>query len=65
LARVRVREIASAIQQLPDDQRIILVLRDMNGLSYGEIAEAISQPVGTVKSRLSRARTALAKELAA
>jgi RNA polymerase sigma-70 factor (ECF subfamily) len=63
LARHRVREIETAIGKLPHDQRIALVLRDMHGLSYEEMAEAISQPIGTVKSRLSRARSALVKGL--
>ena len=45
-----------AISQLPEDQRIVLVLNDVQGFSYQEIAEVIDQPLGTVKSRLSRAR---------
>ena len=45
-----------AINQLPEDQRLILVLNDVQGFSYQEIAEITDQPLGTVKSRLSRAR---------
>ncbi len=45
-----------AINQLPQDQRTVLVLSDVQHLSYQEIAEVINQPLGTVKSRLSRAR---------
>ena len=45
-----------AISQLPEDQRLVLVLNDVQGFSYQEIAEVIDQPLGTVKSRLSRAR---------
>lgn len=47
------------INQLPEDQRIVLVLNDIQGFSYQEIAEVIEQPLGTVKSRLSRARQRL------
>ena len=44
------------ISHLPEDQRLVLVLSDVQGFSYQEIAEIIEQPLGTVKSRLSRAR---------
>ena len=47
------------INQLPDDQRIVLILSDVQGLSYQEIAEIIDQPLGTVKSRISRGRRRL------
>jgi RNA polymerase sigma-70 factor (ECF subfamily) len=47
------------INQLPEDQRLVLVLNDVQGFSYQEIAEIIDQPLGTVKSRLSRARRRL------
>jgi RNA polymerase sigma factor (sigma-70 family) len=47
------------LSQLPEDQRAVLVLSDIEGLSYNEIAEAASISVGTVKSRLSRARSKL------
>jgi RNA polymerase sigma-70 factor (ECF subfamily) len=45
-----------AIEQLPSDQRAILVLADIEGLDYQEIADATGVALGTVKSRLSRAR---------
>lgn len=48
-----------AMQTLPGEQRAILVLRDVRGFEYREIAEALHLPVGTVKSRLFRARQAL------
>jgi RNA polymerase sigma-70 factor (ECF subfamily) len=48
--------IQAGINQLPADQRIVLVLSDVQGLSYQEIADVIEQPLGTVKSRLSRGR---------
>ncbi len=54
-----------AINQLPEDQRVVLVLSDVQGLSYQEISEVINQPLGTVKSRLSRARRRLRDRLLA
>jgi len=48
-----------AISQLSEDYRAVLVLYDITGLSYEEIAEALAVPLGTVKSRLNRARLAL------
>lgn len=62
------REVADFIQQamaqLPEDQRIVLVLSDVQQLSYQEIADIINQPLGTVKSRLNRARRKLRDYLA-
>ncbi|HIC96557.1 TPA: sigma-70 family RNA polymerase sigma factor [Candidatus Bipolaricaulota bacterium] len=49
----------SGIETLPYDQRIVLVLSDIEGLSYQEIADATGLRLGTVKSRLSRARAKL------
>ena len=57
------RELAAAIQQglgaLPDEQRIILILSDIEGLAYEEIAQITNTNLGTVKSRLSRGRARL------
>jgi len=50
------REIERAIAGLPPDQRAVLVLADVHGLSYEEVAQAAGCSLGTVKSRLSRAR---------
>ena len=47
------------INQLPEEQRVVLVLSDVQGMAYQEIAEIIDQPLGTVKSRLSRGRRRL------
>ncbi len=47
------------IRGLPPDQRLVLVLCDVHGYSYEEIAEITGYPMGTVKSRISRARTKL------
>ena len=48
--------IQAGIETLPPDQRITLVLSDVQGLSYQEVAEATDVPLGTVRSRLARAR---------
>jgi RNA polymerase sigma-70 factor (ECF subfamily) len=52
-----------ALDQLSDDLRIAVVLRDVADLDYAEIAEVLDVPIGTVKSRISRGRAALAIEL--
>jgi RNA polymerase sigma-70 factor (ECF subfamily) len=53
-----------AIAQLEPDQRALVALRDIEGLSYEEIVEVTDLPLGTVKSRLHRAREKLADLLA-
>ena len=53
----------TAIQSLPFEQRTALVLREIEGLKYEEIAFSLGLPVGTVKSRLTRARQALRAQL--
>ncbi len=53
------RAIQAGIQTLPYDQRVTLVLSDVQGLSYKEIAQITGSSLGTVKSRLSRARAKL------
>ena len=55
--------VVEAIQQLPDEFREAVLLRDLNGLSYEEIAKIINCPVGTVKSRVNRGRLRLQKTL--
>jgi len=52
-----------AIAALPEDLRTALSLREFDGLSYEEIAEVMQCPVGTVRSRIFRAREAIDKEL--
>ncbi len=63
------RELSGFIQQslltLPEDQRMVLVLVDIQAFSYDEAAQALKTPVGTVKSRLSRAREAMRAALSA
>jgi RNA polymerase sigma-70 factor (ECF subfamily) len=56
-------EVLKAIDSLPDEFRETLTLSDVEGLSYQEIAEVTGAPVGTVKSRLFRARRALQRQL--
>ncbi len=52
-----------ALDRLPDDLRIAVVLRDVADLDYAAIADTLDVPVGTVKSRISRGRAALARQL--
>jgi len=52
-----------AIEKLPEDLRTAIVLRELDGLSYEEIAESMNCPIGTVRSRIFRAREAIANEL--
>jgi len=53
------REVVKAIRALPEKLREVLLLRDLNELSYGEIAEILQCPEGTIKSRVSRGRRRL------
>lgn len=57
------RELAAALEEISEEHRRIVLLRDVSGLSYTEIAEVLEISEGTVKSRLSRARIALRKVL--
>jgi RNA polymerase sigma factor (sigma-70 family) len=63
------RELAAAIQDgltaLPDEQRIVLILSDIQGLAYEEIAQITNSNLGTIKSRLSRGRARLREVLKA
>ena len=52
-----------ALEELPDEMREIVLLRDYHDLSYAEMAEVLRIPVGTVMSRLHRARSALRQRL--
>ena len=51
------------VQQLPEDLRSALTLREIEGLSYEEIASVMDCPIGTVRSRIFRAREAVAENL--
>jgi RNA polymerase sigma-70 factor (ECF subfamily) len=52
-----------AMDQLPEDLRTAITLREIDGLSYEEIADVMKCPIGTVRSRIFRAREAIAAEL--
>ena len=56
--------VLECLDRLPREQKLILVLRDVNGLSYEEIGETMNLELGTVKSRIFRARARLANLLA-
>lgn len=55
--------VQAAIAELPEDHRLVVILRDIEGLAYEEIAAVLGEPEGTVKSRLHRGRLALARKL--
>jgi len=58
-----VEVVNSSLMQLPDDLRTALTLREIEGLSYEEIADVMNCPIGTVRSRIFRAREAIAENL--
>jgi RNA polymerase sigma-70 factor (ECF subfamily) len=55
--------VIACLHELPEDERELLVLRDVEGLSYEEIVQITGQVLGTVKSRLHRARSELRRLL--
>jgi len=55
--------VSSSLQKLPEDLRTALTLREIEGLSYEEIAEIMNCPIGTVRSRIFRARDMIAENL--
>jgi RNA polymerase sigma-70 factor (ECF subfamily) len=57
------RTVNDAIEQLPEDLRTAITLRELEGMSYEAIAEAMDCPIGTVRSRIFRAREAINKRL--
>ncbi|HYM51046.1 MAG TPA: sigma-70 family RNA polymerase sigma factor, partial [Candidatus Limnocylindrales bacterium] len=62
-ARERSRLVRASIQALDHDHRVALVLRDVNGMAYEEIAAVLRVPLGTVKSRIARARAHVQERL--
>lgn len=64
-ARLALGEVRRAVDRLPPDQRTALLLVTVDGLSYKETAEIVGVPVGTIMSRLARARIALQLQLEA
>jgi RNA polymerase sigma-70 factor (ECF subfamily) len=63
LDRLLREDLIRAVEALPDRYRVVVVLAELQGLSYGEIAAALEVPIGTVRSRLARARGLLQKAL--
>lgn len=61
--RLTLAHVLSEIEKLPQDQQVLVGLVCVNGLSYKEAAETLQLPIGTVMSRLSRARQAIAGAL--
>lgn len=57
------KDIATAIDGLPDSYRAVLVMVEVNCMSYAEVAEALGVPTGTVRSRLARARSLMQRAL--
>ena len=58
-----VNVIKTAIENLPEEMRVAITLREFEGMSYEEIAEAMDCPIGTVRSRIFRAREAIDEKL--
>jgi RNA polymerase sigma-70 factor (ECF subfamily) len=56
-------EVEEALSKVPADFRMTVLLSDVEGMTYEEIAEATNVPVGTVRSRLARGRAILRREL--
>lgn len=59
MARLAVRDMARALALLPEEQRVVVLMVALSGMSYQECAEALGVPLGTVMSRLSRGRERL------
>ena len=62
LSRITLKEVNAAMDQLPEKQRVALAMVALGGLSYAEISESLGVPIGTVMSRISRARLKLANK---
>ncbi len=63
LSRELNETVQRAIEALPEDLRTAIVLRELDGMSYEEIAQTMECPVGTVRSRIFRARDAIGKKI--
>ena len=60
---IQAEQLRAAVEELPLEFREVVVLKDLQGLSYREIAEVVAVPIGTVMSRLARGRKRLADKL--
>jgi RNA polymerase sigma factor (sigma-70 family) len=58
-SRLQLRDLDRALARLPEEQRQVILLAGLEGLSYEEMADIVGVPVGTIRSRLSRGRDAL------
>jgi RNA polymerase sigma-70 factor (ECF subfamily) len=56
---LQLRDLKAALDRLPDEQRAVVLLIGLEGMRYEEVADVLGVPVGTIRSRLSRARVAL------
>jgi RNA polymerase sigma-70 factor (ECF subfamily) len=59
--RALYRQVVEAVELLPEAQRLVIMLVDVEGLSYKETAEVLAVPIGTVMSRLARARSTVGR----
>lgn len=64
-ARLQLGDIMAVVSRLPEEQRAVLVLVCVEGMRYREVAEILDMPMGTVMSRLARARAAIAASMEA
>lgn len=62
-ARLDIRQVEELMQEMPQDQRIVLSMVAIEGLSYKDAAASLEVPIGTVMSRVSRARAYLAERM--
>ena len=63
MSRQIAETVNSTLQELPEELRTAITLREIDGLSYEEIAQIMNCPIGTVRSRIFRAREAIAERL--
>jgi RNA polymerase sigma-70 factor (ECF subfamily) len=62
-ARLELRDLERALDRIPDEQRQVLLLVGMEGMSYDEVARVVGVPIGTIMSRVARGRDALRRSM--
>jgi RNA polymerase sigma-70 factor (ECF subfamily) len=62
-ARLELRDLERALTRIPDEQRQVLLLVGMEGMSYDEAARVVGVPIGTIMSRVARGRDALRRSM--